>query len=92
MGSREELAELASLMTEHGISPVIDSVYPFEQAAAAFARLESGEASGEIVLDHGRGECPAATAALGPRRRPPTGPSFLLFSGRVRATGALPDC
>jgi NADPH:quinone reductase-like Zn-dependent oxidoreductase len=56
MGSREELAALASLMTEHGISPVIDSVYPFEQAAAAFSRLESGEAFGKIVLDHGRGE------------------------------------
>jgi NADPH:quinone reductase-like Zn-dependent oxidoreductase len=56
MGSRDELAELASLMTENGISPVIDSVYPFEQAAAAFARLESGDAFGKIVLDHGRGE------------------------------------
>ena len=54
MGSREELAELAGLMAERGIRPVIDSVYPFSEAAAAFARLESGEAFGKIVLDHTR--------------------------------------
>jgi NADPH:quinone reductase-like Zn-dependent oxidoreductase len=52
MGSREELADLAALMADRGIKPVIDSVYPFEQAAAAFARLESGDAFGKVVLDH----------------------------------------
>jgi len=54
MGSRDELAELAGFMAEHGITPVIDSVYPFGEAAAAFARLESGEAFGKVVLDHAR--------------------------------------
>jgi len=54
MGSRAELAELAELMAARGISPVIDSVYPFAAAAAAFARLESGEAFGKVVLDHTR--------------------------------------
>jgi NADPH:quinone reductase-like Zn-dependent oxidoreductase len=52
MGSRDELADLANLMADRGIKPVIDSVYPFEQAAAAFARLESGDAFGKVVLDH----------------------------------------
>jgi NADPH:quinone reductase-like Zn-dependent oxidoreductase len=52
MGTRDELADLVAFMTERGIKPVIDSVYPFEQAAAAFARLESGEAFGKVVLDH----------------------------------------
>ena len=52
MGTREELAGLAGLMAERGIKPVIDSVYPFEQAAAAFARLESGDAFGKVVLEH----------------------------------------
>ena len=52
MGSRDELAALAALMADRGIKPVIDSVYPFEQAAAAFARLESGDAFGKVVLDH----------------------------------------
>jgi NADPH:quinone reductase-like Zn-dependent oxidoreductase len=38
-------------MAGRGIKPVIDSVYPFEQTAAAFARLESGDAFGKVVLD-----------------------------------------
>jgi NADPH:quinone reductase-like Zn-dependent oxidoreductase len=54
MGTRDELANLAALMAARGIKPVIDSVYPFEQAAAAFARLESGDAFGKVVLDHQR--------------------------------------
>jgi NADPH:quinone reductase-like Zn-dependent oxidoreductase len=54
MGTRDELAELAGFMAERGIKPVIDSVYPFSAAADAFARLESGEAFGKIVLDHSR--------------------------------------
>ena len=52
MGTREELAEVAALMADRGIKPVIDSVYPFDQAAAAFARLASGDAFGKIVLTH----------------------------------------
>ena len=52
MGSREQLAEVAELMAGRGITPVIDSVYPFARAAEAFARLESGEEFGKIVLDH----------------------------------------
>ena len=51
MGTRDELADLVALMAQRGIKPVIDSVYPFEQAAAAFARLESGDAFGKVVLD-----------------------------------------
>jgi NADPH:quinone reductase-like Zn-dependent oxidoreductase len=54
MGSRDELAELADLMAAGTIRPVIDSVYPFDRAAEAFARLESGEAFGKLVLDHTR--------------------------------------
>ncbi|MGO8961769.1 MAG: zinc-binding dehydrogenase [Streptosporangiaceae bacterium] len=52
MGSREQLAELAELMAGRGITPVIDSVFAFGRAAEAFARLESGEAFGKVVLDH----------------------------------------
>jgi NADPH:quinone reductase-like Zn-dependent oxidoreductase len=51
MGTRDELADLAALMVARGIKPVIDSVYPFERAAAAFARLESGDAFGKVVVD-----------------------------------------
>jgi len=52
MGTREELAAVATFMADRGIKPVIDSVYPFGQAADAFARLESGDAFGKVVLDH----------------------------------------
>jgi NADPH:quinone reductase-like Zn-dependent oxidoreductase len=52
MGTRAELADLAAFMADRGIAPVIDSVYPFERATAAFERLESGDAFGKIVLDH----------------------------------------
>ncbi len=52
MGNRDQLAELAELMAGRGITPVIDSVYPFDRAAEAFGRLESGDAFGKVVLDH----------------------------------------
>lgn len=52
MGTRDELADLAAFMADRGIKPVIDSVYPFDRAADAFARLASGDAFGKVVLDH----------------------------------------
>jgi NADPH:quinone reductase-like Zn-dependent oxidoreductase len=52
MGTSEELAAVATFMADRGIKPVMDSVYPFEEAAAAFARLESGDAFGKVVLEH----------------------------------------
>jgi len=52
MGTREELVELLALCVDRGIRPLIDSVYPFPEARAAFERLESGEVFGKLVLDH----------------------------------------
>jgi NADPH:quinone reductase-like Zn-dependent oxidoreductase len=52
MGTREELAELLALCVDRGIRPLVDSVYPFAEARAAFERLESGEVFGKLVLDH----------------------------------------
>jgi len=52
MGTREELVELLALCVDRGIRPLIDSVYPFAEARAAFERLESGEVFGKLVLDH----------------------------------------
>jgi len=52
MGTRDELVAVAALMADRGIKPVIDSIYPFEQAADAFARLASGDVFGKVVLDH----------------------------------------
>jgi NADPH:quinone reductase-like Zn-dependent oxidoreductase len=52
MGSARELAKLLALCGEQGIRPVIDSVYGFSRAEAAFARLNSGEVFGKVVIDH----------------------------------------
>ncbi len=54
MGTRDELAALAQLCADSGIRPAVDSVYGFSEAAAAFAKLESGDVFGKIVLDHTR--------------------------------------
>jgi NADPH:quinone reductase-like Zn-dependent oxidoreductase len=54
VGTRDDLAELADLMTRRGIRPVVDSVHPFAQAPAEFARLHAGDLFGKIVLDHTR--------------------------------------
>lgn len=54
MGTAEELSALLTLCQERGIRPVIDSVYPFSEVEAAFARLHSGEVFGKVVVDHDR--------------------------------------
>ncbi len=52
MGTRAELAALASMCVSQGIRPIIDSVYPFGDARAAFEKLATGGVFGKIVLDH----------------------------------------
>jgi len=54
MGTRDELAALIQFCADKGIRPVVDSVYGFSEAEAAFARLASGEVFGKVVLDHTR--------------------------------------
>ncbi|MFT3731725.1 MAG: NADP-dependent oxidoreductase [Hyphomicrobium sp.] len=45
-----QLAEVAQLVDQGSIKPVIDQVFSFENLKDAFARLESGRARGKIVL------------------------------------------
>jgi NADPH:quinone reductase-like Zn-dependent oxidoreductase len=52
MGSAAELAALLDLMMARNLRPVIDSVYGFTAVGDAFARLESGEVFGKVVIDH----------------------------------------
>jgi D-arabinose 1-dehydrogenase-like Zn-dependent alcohol dehydrogenase len=52
MGTRAELASLASLCVSQGIRPIVDSVVPFSDARDAFERLATGDVFGKIVLDH----------------------------------------
>lgn len=50
MGSPSEFAGLLASIHHGSWSPVVDSVRPLEEAAAAHARLESGEHFGKLVL------------------------------------------
>ncbi|GAA4592697.1 NADPH:quinone reductase-like Zn-dependent oxidoreductase [Actinoplanes octamycinicus] len=52
MGTPGELGELLEMCASGRIRPVIDSRYPFAEAAKAFARLSSGELFGKVVLEH----------------------------------------
>ena len=54
MGTRAELAALASMCVTRGIRPIVDSVYAFDDARSAFERLTTGDVFGKIVLDHTR--------------------------------------
>jgi NADPH:quinone reductase-like Zn-dependent oxidoreductase len=49
MGDMNEFREVVSLF-KSGMEPVIDSVHDVDDAASAFARLESGDQFGKIVL------------------------------------------
>ena len=49
-GSLEMLEEVAAFIDRHGITPVIDSVYPVEQIEAALRHLELGRHFGKIVV------------------------------------------
>jgi NADPH:quinone reductase-like Zn-dependent oxidoreductase len=50
MGSLTDFREVMELVFNGTIEPIIDSVYPLERAAEAYARYERGEQFGKIVL------------------------------------------
>jgi NADPH:quinone reductase-like Zn-dependent oxidoreductase len=50
MGSRAELGQLIEFLDVTGVRPLIDEVTPMDQAAAALARVASGDVFGKIVL------------------------------------------
>lgn len=51
--SGSNLAEIGELIHLDRVAPVVDSVWPLEQFAQAFAKLESGHAKGKIVITLG---------------------------------------
>lgn len=53
MGTRRELRDLVRMLVATGVRPLIDSTYPLEDAAAAYARMVSGELFGKVVLEVG---------------------------------------
>ena len=51
MGTRTELASLASMLVATGLRPAIDQVLPLSAAEAGFAAMVAGEVFGKIVLE-----------------------------------------
>jgi len=45
-----QLAEIGELLATERIRPVIDKVFPFDQAKQALAYLEQGRAKGKVVV------------------------------------------
>ena len=50
MGTRDELAGLLAMLAATGVRPQVDEVYPLADARQAFARLETGDVVGKLVL------------------------------------------
>lgn len=46
----QQLAEIAGLIDTGAIRPVIDTIFPFDQAKEALAYLEQGRAKGKVVV------------------------------------------
>ncbi|HEX8281937.1 MAG TPA: NAD(P)-dependent alcohol dehydrogenase [Pyrinomonadaceae bacterium] len=50
-GSREMFEEMNGFIEAHGLRPVIDRTFGFDEARAALARLESGKHFGKVVIE-----------------------------------------
>jgi NADPH:quinone reductase-like Zn-dependent oxidoreductase len=52
VGSRADFAAMNADLAAKDLRPVIDRVFPFDEATAAFAHLESGAHFGKVVIRH----------------------------------------
>ena len=50
IGSRAQLAALVDAVRTHRIRPVVDRVFPFDDAPAAFRHYLGGTALGKVVI------------------------------------------
>lgn len=50
MANRKEFIEVMQLIFQGKLNPVIDSVYPLEEAKTAYQRLHDGEQFGKIII------------------------------------------
>jgi NADPH:quinone reductase-like Zn-dependent oxidoreductase len=53
MGSPADFAGMLRLVEEKGLRPTVDRVYPLEEGAEAFRRMDAGEQYGKIILSMG---------------------------------------
>ncbi len=53
VGSRAQFEAMCRAIELHRIEPVVDKVFPFTEARAAFEAMRAGEHFGKIVLDFG---------------------------------------
>ncbi|HEY3949443.1 NAD(P)-dependent alcohol dehydrogenase [Phenylobacterium sp.] len=51
VGSRDMFEAMCRLMELHRIAPVVDKLFPWTEAKAAFAAMQAGEHFGKIVLE-----------------------------------------
>jgi len=50
VGSKEHFGRMNAFLESHGIRPVLDRVFPFGEAPAAYAHLASGRHLGKVVV------------------------------------------
>ncbi|MDB5233529.1 MAG: alcohol dehydrogenase [Hymenobacter sp.] len=50
MGTEQDFADMLALVSEKGIVPVVDEVFPLAEGEAALRRLETGAQFGKVVL------------------------------------------
>jgi NADPH:quinone reductase-like Zn-dependent oxidoreductase len=50
VGSREDFEAMNTFISEHGLRPLIDRIFEFEEAPAAYEYMESGDFMGKIVI------------------------------------------
>jgi NADPH:quinone reductase-like Zn-dependent oxidoreductase len=55
LGGRPDFDDLMELVSDGTIEPVVDSTYGLDRVEEAFARLDSGEQFGKVVVDCGDG-------------------------------------
>lgn len=51
VGSRQDFEDRPRAIDQNGIRPVIDRVFPFDEAAAAFRYIESTQHLGKVVVE-----------------------------------------
>ena len=53
VGNREDYEKMLALIEQHAIEPVIDKIYPFDDAASALADIANGEHFGKLNIGIG---------------------------------------